>query len=92
VDGPNLHVDEDRAVGAVRDRADHAVPMGRLCDPRATVHALDAAAGDAVPVHARGHGVRREATFMFLRSPDYTRGGDRSPAKFIPPLTQCRPV
>jgi hypothetical protein len=52
--GP-LHVDEDRAVGTVRDRADHAVPMGCLRDPRATVHALDAAAGDAVPVDEGGH-------------------------------------
>jgi hypothetical protein len=53
--GP-LHVDEDRAVGTVRDRADHAVPMGCLRDPRATVHALDAAAGDAVPVDYRNLG------------------------------------
>jgi hypothetical protein len=69
-----LHVDEDRAIGAIRDRADHAVPVRRLRDPRAVVHALDTAAGDAVPVHDRAHG-KRMTSVQFCISP--ARKGNR---------------
>ncbi len=52
----SLHVDEDRAIAAVRHGADHAVTMGRFRDPGAVVYALDAAAGDTVPVDNAAHG------------------------------------
>jgi hypothetical protein len=45
-----LHVDEDGAVGTVRDSADHAVAIRGFHDPSAVAYALDATARDAVPV------------------------------------------
>lgn len=51
-----LDVDEDSAIGAVRDASDDAVPMGRLRDSRAIVHALDAPLRETMPVDYRTHG------------------------------------
>lgn len=51
-----LDVDEDRAIGPVRDTADHAVTTRRLSDARAVVHTLDATARETMPVDEFAHG------------------------------------
>jgi hypothetical protein len=51
-----LDVDEDRAVVAVGNAADHVMAMSRLRDSRAVEYSLDAAARNAVPVDERTHG------------------------------------
>ena len=50
--------------------------MRRLRDPRAVVHALDAAVGDIVPVHERGHTGTKVPPPMFLPTPNEI--GERS--------------
>jgi len=54
-----LHRDEDRAVGAVRHRADHAVAPGRLGHAHPVVHSLNPPGRDTVPMHDRAHGASK---------------------------------
>jgi hypothetical protein len=46
-----LHIDENRAIGPVRDIADHAVATGRLYNSRSVVYSLDAPVRETVPVY-----------------------------------------
>jgi hypothetical protein len=64
-----LCIDEDGAIGPVRDRADHTVTTGRLRHSRPVVYPLDAAERKAMPMYERGHGTSRTGLPKFLPTP-----------------------
>jgi hypothetical protein len=70
-----LDVDEDRAIGPVSDGANNTVTTSGFRDSRAVVHALDAAARDALPVDEHfSHEFSRG--FRYSRLTKYVRYGD----------------
>ncbi len=70
-----LHIDEDRAIGPVRDGADHTVTIGRFRHSRPVIYSLDASVRKTGLVYERVHEPSKPEWSNSL--PLLSRGGSR---------------